>query len=363
MSILPADGIREARLVRKFPSDKFPTLYQAAPGAPRARAIDGELVTAAFFFSAPDPEQATGVFCFALGALGMDDAKDVAGVFSRVQIWPDYVPEEESTVRTPTRESVLVELGDSARQILLRLCYLASVRQRNLRFAGLPPEAEQFVYERPIALAAGAGIKQRRLRQIIAGELRSVVRRGRREINGRFMRGYILKPWLPDAFEALKKAGIKEGAAIIFAIGNPAKSLAMAQSAKAHGWTPKQLHEALTDPDQEGGSIAAPIAKDQLNHQFFNPQRLGAAWVFFLKRTRNRAKADDPDDAQAICDELMRVHGFTEAELLAEIEEPDRDKTEYLFRFKNRLVERRQSQPASTNAFVEREDNDPGRFW
>lgn len=72
---------------------------------------------------------------------------------------------------------------------------------------------------------------------------------------------------------------------------------------------------------------------------------LGALWVFHLARRKSRVKADDPDDAQAVFDELQRVHKISESTLAAEIARPERDKTEYLWQLKERLLPKSNGKP------------------
>lgn len=89
---------------------------------------------------------------------------------------------------------------------------------------------------------------------------------------------------------------------------------------------------------------------------------LGALWVFFLARTKARGKADDPDDAQSLFDELKRVYGISDTAIEAEISRPGRDRGEHLWEFRKRLLPKDNGKPKSKREELReraRSANDP----
>jgi hypothetical protein len=63
---------------------------------------------------------------------------------------------------------------------------------------------------------------------------------------------------------------------------------------------------------------------------------LARCWVYYSTRVKNGVKADTVSDATPAFDELLR-QGFPAAELLALIQEDDRNRSEYLWAFEKRL--------------------------
>lgn len=85
------------------------------------------------------------------------------------------------------------------------------------------------------------------------------------------------------------------------------------------------------------------------------PAGLATAWVFYLRRSRNRTKADDPADVRADFEEWIRL-GANPATLLAEIVRPERDRSEHIWQFKKRMLgdDKAPKQPRSDDDFKRR---------
>ncbi len=91
----------------------------------------------------------------------------------------------------------------------------------------------------------------------------------------------------------------------------------------------------VSPQEQEQEQEQEPKARDKKFDQ--TPEGLATAWTFYSTRKKGRAKADATDEAAPIMAELIR-QGKTPAALLAEIERKDRDRTEYLWQFKARIL-------------------------
>jgi hypothetical protein len=102
-------------------------------------------------------------------------------------------------------------------------------------------------------------------------------------------------------------------------------------------------------PGGAGGSAPPEVVHDPVEDPpsfELSPAGLGSAWVWYLRRTRQRSKADDPADAAAVFGELLRL-GVAAMAILADITDPKRDRSEHLWQAKNRLLARFGPQPQS----------------
>lgn len=95
----------------------------------------------------------------------------------------------------------------------------------------------------------------------------------------------------------------------------------------------KNIEDTPLTP-QRGEGDAQPQAKPSFEQ---TAEGLSTAWVFYQTRRRNRGKADTSDDAMPYFLEILR-RGASAAAVLADIESPERDRTEYLWQIKNRYL-------------------------